>query len=210
MPKKPPKDVTVTVKLHPPGSAEPFHFVQQELPTNGDNVLVFENSDKTYGFRIHYVLDDSENPGYRFPQRQTGGGHQHLDNAMWVMPSDDLNACPNTACHWSEFKADKVMDDGMRLVVMNKNQSVQNFVYTLRVEKDGDYLNLDPGGVNKNSNEPYYTSYTSYAVAGAGAALATTLIASSNMMQDVTIGAIVAVVVGAIVGVVIGAMFGER
>ena len=76
MPKKPPKDVTVTVKLHPPGSAEPFHFVQQELPTNGDNVLVFENSDKTYGFRIHYVLDDSENPGYRFPQRQTGGAQQ--------------------------------------------------------------------------------------------------------------------------------------
>lgn len=210
MPSKPPKDVWVTVKLHPPGSEKPFEFVQKELPTQGDDVLVFENGDKTYGFQIHYVIDDTLNPGYRFPEQQTGGGHQHLDNALWVRPSLDLNDCPTKACKWAEFKPMKVLDDGKRLIVMNKNRDPETFVYTLRVTKDGDYLALDPGGVNKNGSEPYYSSYTSYAVAGAGAALATALIASSNMMQDVTINAIVAVVVGAIVGVVIGAMFGGR
>ena len=210
MPKKPPKDVTVTVKLHPPGSAEPFRFVQQELPTDGDNVLVFENGSKTYGFRVHFVLDDTENPGYRFPQPQTGGGHQHLDDALWVMPTDDLTACPRSPCKWDEFRPEKVLDDGKRLVVMNKNQTPQTFAYTLRVQKDGNYLALDPGGVNKNSGIPYATSLLSYAIAGGGAALVTAMIGGMNLIPDATIGTIVAAAVGAVVGLLVGSMLGDR
>ena len=140
-----PKKVHVNVILHPAGSNPPFHFATTDLPLGPNNVLTFVNSGHP-GFHVYYDLDDSQNPGYLFPDSPIP---DHLGEALYSKPQA---GCPNNKGQWGQFKALGVENSGKTLLVHNRNQSIVNFGYTLRVTKDGgaSYLPLDPGGVNQN------------------------------------------------------------
>ena len=140
------KDVNVKVVLHAPGSNPAFHFESNDLPIDGDNVIYFDNCGSFRGFRINYDLDTTDNAGFRFPTR-AANGNDYLDDALWVAQSA---TCPTTPCKWPVFEARREENGGGRLVVRNKNEVVENFAYTLRVTNGTTWLNLDPGGANRN------------------------------------------------------------
>ena len=144
------KDVTVKVILDPPGNNPPFHFESNDLPIGNDNVIYFSNCGKLKGFTIHYDLDDTANPGFRFPTRTTHG-NDYLDEALWATQS---GGCPTQQCKWDVFEARREENSGRTLVVRNKNEVAENFAYTLRVANGTNWLNLDPGGVNQNGGSP--------------------------------------------------------
>lgn len=188
------KDVTVKVVLHPAGDPDVFHFETTDLPMCPGNFLIFRNCLKGNHFRISYKLDNSARPGFLFP---TGQGQQHLLDALWV---HDSTSCPTRACTWDEFKAHKVKDEGLTLVVKNKNDDVTNFAYTLRVTNGSEWLELDPGGGNQNGGEPPFTSYASALVTGAivgvgTAALTSAALAPSNALLFSLGGAVVGLIV---------------
>jgi hypothetical protein len=141
------KDVDVTVHLdlkHEP----PFYF-ETDLPKKsgkGDH-LIFKKGGPD-GFMINFHLDDPDNV-YSFGN--------DLQEALY---STDQPVCPgpDEPCHWDQFQATEIKDNGMTLVVWNKNDpkngDPMDFGYALRVIKPGDkkYLHLDPIGTNGNSN----------------------------------------------------------
>lgn len=194
------KSVSVKVILGPPGSNPPFHFESTDLPIGNDNVIFFSNCGKSKGFLISYVIDDTKNPGYRFPTSAIG--NDFLDHALWASAS---GACPTSACKWDAvFKAKRVEDSGKTLVVWNKNEVAQNFAYTLRVLKGTTWLELDPIGTNQNGGAPTFTNYSAEIVTGVVVGLGTVATATSSF--DVSAGLIYAVG-GAVAGLIIGFLF---
>ena len=151
-------DVSVKVVLHAPNVDPPYHFETTDLPMGPDNVLYFRNCKKNDWFRISYNLDDTANPGYRFPP---GQGPVQLQNALWVQQGF---GCPQSQSSWTQFKPHSVTNNGGTLVVDNMNQNQQDFSYTLRVVKtvDGNehWLDLDPGGVNRNGGSGAMTLFS--------------------------------------------------
>jgi hypothetical protein len=164
------KDVRVKVVLHAPSDPQLFHFESDDLPIGKENRIYFSNCGKTRGFMIHFDLDDTNRPGYRFPTRQKHG-NTYLEQALWVA---ETGGCPGHKSTWPVFRAMREEKGGGTLVVKNTNPRVQDFWYTLRVVQGADWLNLDPGGSNQNGGEPPLTLYASIitgALVGLGAAL---------------------------------------
>lgn len=190
------KKVNVKVILHAPGSNPPYHFESNDVPIDKDNVIYFSNCGKLKGFEIHYELDDTDNPGYRFPTRGSHGDN-HLDEALWVTQS---GGCPTAPRKWPVFEAESVANGGLTLVVKNKNEDVENFFYTLRVAKGANWLELDPGGTNQNGGMPF-TSLMVGVIAGAVCALGAAALAS-NVLEPA--GALIYGVGGAVVGLIVG------
>lgn len=156
MPPQPtPVDVRVKVILDPPGNSPPdrppFHFETSDLPMGPDNFLIFRNHNHP-GFHIFYDLDDTANPGYRFPESSLfppNPPDENLKAALYCAPH---SPCPTSPSKWGQFVAKEVTAGGKTLKVHNRNDSARNFWYTLRVTKDGGatYGDLDPGGGNEN------------------------------------------------------------
>ncbi len=157
------KNVTVKVVLHAPGSNPAFHFESTDLPIGPNNVLYFSNCQQGQHFMITYSLDDQANPGYRFPT-----GANSKKDALWVQQG---TACPTQQCDWNVFEAQAVLQNGMALTVKNLNDAPQDFAYTLRVQKTGNWIELDPGGVNQNGGAPLYDNRTSYVLIALGSAI---------------------------------------
>lgn len=195
------KTVNVKVILDPPGSVPPFHFDSSDLPISKDNVIYFSNCGKNKGFLINYIVDNTANPGFRFPTNSSG--NDYLDQAMWATES---GPCPTQPCHWDTvFKARSVDNGGQILLVWNKNAVAQNFAYTLRLVNGANWLNLDPGGINQNGGLPLFQSQSASIVTGAIVGLTALYAAASNAFDAPN--ALVYAIGGAIVGLVVGFLF---
>ena len=159
-----PMDVHVQVFLHPGDPRGDFHFETTDLPMGADNVLFFKNCGHP-GFYIHYDLQDPTN-GYLFPESSLfppNPPKQNLKAAIWCQQNP---GCPAAPSQWGQFSGRDVTNGGKTLVVHNKNQSPQDFGYTLRVTNDGgaSYLPLDPGGTNQNGPARNFTVAAGVAV----------------------------------------------
>ena len=184
------KDVHVSVILKAPGSNPPFKFESSDVPIDANNVIYFSNCGKFKGFMVHYDLVDTANPGFIFPTQ--------IDDALWVT---DSGPCPTQACKWEQFEAKRVENGGHTLVVKNKNRTVQDFAYTLRVKNGTNWLDLDPGGSNQNGGLPLYESSAVGIVTGAVVGLGAAALAT-NALEP--IGAVVFALGGAVVGLIVG------
>ena len=167
-----PREVHVQVVLHPGGPNGDFHFESTDLPIGPGNVLYFKNFGYP-GFHVHYDL--KEHPEYLFPEPSLfppNPPNQHLRQALFAQGQ---SGCPSTMSNWGQFDALDVKNAGRTLVVWNKNQTPQDFGYTLRVTKDrgATYLPLDPCGVNQNGS---YRAGTSSLLVAAGCLVAGSLL----------------------------------
>lgn len=175
-----PRPVNINVVLERPGSNPPFRLTSNDVVVGPDNEITFAN-DKHPGFWIFFHLDNSNNPGYFFPNNPLA--------AMWSKTEDDAGRCPDAWQHWEQFfpkAVHKVKGVNTKLVVRNINGYETKFGYTLRVTKtpnddDGDFLDLDPGGTNTNGPSSPLVNYLAVgAIAvttGVLSALATVLLA---------------------------------
>ena len=199
---KGPRPVTVNVVIDSIERGE-FHFETSDLPMESHNVLVFDNTDDYSGFTIDYVLQNSGN--YKFPNS--------LGHALWVRAGSKIN-CPETRQTWGQFKADSVSDDGLTLTVDNKNDKVRDFAYTLRITDGQDWVDLDPGGMNRNGGgePPSALSSSSTLIAmgaGAGALVGVAYVALSGADMTTEAAAMYGVggaILGALAGLLIGRM----
>ena len=116
-----------------------FHFESDDIEIGKDNYISFCN-DGQPGYVITFHLRDPRDE-YRFPE--------DLKAALWA---DDEPACPESECHWGQFKAKAVNNNGVDLVVRNLNEHKRQFGYALLVTNDGgqSFLRLDPIGGNEN------------------------------------------------------------
>lgn len=135
---------------------------------NAKNDFVFENNGAD-GFLLNYTLHGNA-LGYRFPN--------DTDEALY---SAEGTGCPTCEGQWDQFHAKSVTSGNKTLVVRNHNQREAEFGYTLRVKKvlaDGEvkWLDLDPGGFNKNGSVQVSVAQTVAIAAGAAAATALAVI----------------------------------
>ena len=117
-------------------------------PEDPDKVITFHNRGRP-GFDIKFNLIDETGQGYSFPPQGK------RDEALW---SRQGPGCPpdNHNQQWDQFTSVRVIEpDQMTLVVHNKNETITEFGYTLRVTKDNgvNYIDLDPGGNNQNGSD---------------------------------------------------------
>jgi hypothetical protein len=129
---------------------------------NAKNDFVFEN-DGANGFLLNYTLHGNA-LGYRFPD--------DTDEALY---SSEGTGCPTCEGQWDQFEAKSVTGGNKTLVVRNHNECEAEFGYTLRVKKilsDGEvkWLELDPGGLNKNGSVQVSVAQTVAIAAGAAGA----------------------------------------
>lgn len=193
------KKVTVIVNLEV-GNSPPFTF-DTTLPRkkgsgkNDDN-LIFKKGDPD-GFLIRYELVDPFNV-YSFGTDK--------EEALY---STDQPICPKSKGQWDQFKALCIEDNGMTLVVHNKNLTDTAFGYTLRVTKDGgaNYLALDPIGTNENGNLKSRT-VTAVALTVAGGVVGG-LVAQTTMTAATTVSVLTGAVVGALIGLGLAFVIGN-
>ena len=161
--------VNIKVDLKSDGNPPDFDLIPTPpLPKwkNAKNDFVFENNGAD-GFLHNYTLHGNA-LGYRFPD--------DTDEAVY---SAQGSGCPSCEGQWDQFEGKQVTGGNKTLVVRNHNQCEAEFGYTLRVKKilpDGEvkWLELDPGGLNKNGSVQV-TSVAQAIAIGAGAAAATIL-----------------------------------
>lgn len=132
-------DVTVHLDLN----HEPEFSFTTSLPTKGkkkDNIIF--NKGHRDGFEVRYRLADPDHL-YTFGK-----------DPKAALYSSSEPVCPVPEGHWDQFMPIAIEDNGLTLVVHNKNDCEQEFGYMLRIIKQGDaeYRNLDPIGTNQNGN----------------------------------------------------------
>ncbi len=151
------------------GQTPNFSFSSSHLQVGPNNELTFANNGKP-GFLIEYHLVNPPS-NYRFPVNSIPN---NLQEALYSAVGTD--PCPNVPGQWCDFTAQTVKDQGLTLVVRNRNDSVAQFGYVLRVTNDdgANYLPLDPGGFNQNG--PQFMEQISPLVAGAIGAVAGSLL----------------------------------
>lgn len=136
------------------------------------NALTFKNVKKgCHGFRLFYELDGA--PGYYFPEETS--------DALYVEQGSG-EYCPQSRSAWGQFKPHDVIsgNSGPKrvLVVHNKNDTAQNFAYTLRATNGSKWLTLDPPGSNQNGDSGFIEPGTNTGVIlGAVAAVAVLAVA---------------------------------
>lgn len=201
----PPKDVHVNVVLNSEKKGdfriEPIPV--DSLPRGADNDLEFENKGHS-GFWIHFHLQDPNNLGYKFPT-----DHRLINEAVWSKMGE--GECPDEA-EWAVFTPRRVNDRGMTLIVRNPNEkpAIGKFGYTLRVTKNGglDYLDLDPGGNNKNgSTVPFFGLAMACVLTGAFVGLGATVLTQNSLVPP---NPLLLGLGGALIGLIVAATLGRR
>ena len=170
--------VNIKVDLKSDGNPPDFDLIPTPpLPKwkNAKNDFVFEN-DGADGFLLNYTLHGNA-LGYRFPG--------DTDEALY---SSEGPGCPTCEGQWDQFEAKSVTGGNKTLVVRNHNQCEAEFGYTLRVKKtlpDGEikWLDLDPGGLNKNGSVQMTGVAQVIAVAAAGAAATVLAVISFGLLK---------------------------
>jgi hypothetical protein len=168
-----PKEVHVKVFVTPGDPNGDFHFETTDLPMGPNNHLYFTNCGND-GFYVHY---DLQGGAYRFPDSTINNWKKE------ALYSHAQSACPTAQGQWGQFETKDVLNGGQTLVVWNKNNSKQDFAYTLRVTNDNgaSYLPLDPGGTNNNGSVRADLSLAAAVVGGAIAGSLVTLGVQSLM-----------------------------
>lgn len=200
-----PKDVHVNVILNSEkkGDFEIQPDPPNSLPRGTNGELEFENKGHS-GFWIYFHLKDPNKLGYTFTTDK-----KHIHEALWSMMGS--GACPEEPV-WDVLTPRKVLDEGMTLKVRNPNVApdVGKFGYTLRVTKDGGarYLDLDPGGNNKNGPiAPFVSAAVASTMTGAIVGLAAVMLLDSAAVRP---NALLFAIGGALVGLVLGLVIGRR
>lgn len=148
-----PWEIDVDVYLNSVGPPVDFD-IRACLPVDANDKLIFNNKGRR-GFMISFHLYDNTNngagSGYVFhnPHKQPNR------ESEWALWSRDLPGCPpQNYGQWDEFTSQSVKNQGQTLVVENKNETITEFGYTLRVTNDNgaSFVDLDPGGLNQNGN----------------------------------------------------------
>lgn len=124
---------------------KPRFHLETYLPMDPNGVITFHNRGRD-GFEIRFNLIDNTGQGYLFPPPPK------KDHALW---SRQGRGCPpdNYDRQWHEFEVVRVIEPALEtLVVRNRNETVTEFGYTLRVTNNNGatYIPLDPGGNNQN------------------------------------------------------------
>jgi len=182
------KTTDVTVIVHLDLSSTPPFTLETSLPKTGQGYLKFEKGKKD-GFMISFELDDPDNV-YTWGSDPT--------KALW---STSQATCPTASGQWGQFTAQEITNGGMTLKVLNKNETKQDFGYTLRVTRDNgaNYVGLDPIGSNQNGNTRGGIGggeIASAVVGGIVGYLAVTLAMPTMTTMSAGIGALVGAVVG--------------
>ena len=146
-----PWEIDVDVYLK---SVSPLDFeLRTCLPIDPANKNISFSNNGRPGFTISFHLYDNTNggsgSGYVFPN-PPAPPHKEAEWALW---SKQGQGCPpKDHGEWDQFTSTNVKDHGLTLVVANKNDSVTEFGYTLRVTNDNgaSFVDLDPGGNNQN------------------------------------------------------------
>ncbi len=195
--------VIVTVNSDVPGDFTIEPSPKGSLPKGTKGELVFKN-DHHRGFDVHFDLVDKSGLGYKFPSSDK------IKSAVW----SELGAtsCPQDG-KMEVFQPLSIDNNQMTLVVHNPNADpvVGVFYYMLRVTNNGgsSYLDLDPGGDNKNgpvSPRPTASWFAS-ALTGGIVGLVAIMLTNSSLAPP---NAILFAVGGAIVGLVVGMLLGRR
>lgn len=144
-----------------------------------DDLLVFNKSDhpnmkKTDHFCIKFKIKEFDNSLLRFPPVS------NMANAMWAQPGTNNNSCPRTACEMKGiFYSERVHPQGKWLEVVNMDMQVETFWFALNLVPKTDpastnYVQVDPGGDNRNNGAPGFDKGLNYFTAialGFGAGL---------------------------------------
>ena len=180
------KDVSVIVHLDL--SSSPPFTLETSLPKTSKGYLKFKNGKKD-GFLISFQLDDPDNL-YSWGSDPA--------QALW---STSQAVCPTAAGQWDQFTAQAITDGGMTLQVLNKNETEQDFGYTLRITRDGgeNYVDLDPIGSNQNGN-------TRAGFGGGG--LASAIVGAGVGYLAVQAGAPAMTAMSALLGAALGGLIG--
>lgn len=147
----------VNVILHPENQT--FEFQSADIDIGPKNSITFQNDGQT-GFVITFRLQSPPDQ-YRFPE--------NLAEALWVTEDP---GCPTERNNGGgPMIAKAVNNNGMDLVVRNKNKDKEVFGFAPRVSNDGgkSFWNLDPVGTNDNGGwgRNNYSAYIGAAVGGA-------------------------------------------
>lgn len=151
--KKPDKPWEVDIDVYLESVGPPAKFkIKTCLPVDpaDENITYFFNKGRP-GFTVSFHLYDNTNngagSGYVFPNPPKPP-HKESEWALW---SRQGPGCPpKDYGQWDGFTSINVKDHGLTLVVTNKNDSVTEFGYTLRVTDGANFVDLDPGGNNQN------------------------------------------------------------
>lgn len=130
----------VDVILHP--DTQTFEFKSSDIDIGPKNSIIFQN-DAQPGFVVTFRLQGPPNE-YRFPE--------NLAEALWVTEDAD---CPTEKNNGGgPMIAKAVNNNGLDLVVRNKNKDKETFSFAPRVSNDGGrtFWNLDPVGSNENGS----------------------------------------------------------
>jgi hypothetical protein len=180
------KNVTVTVHLDL--SSTPPFTLETSLPKTNKGNLKFKGGKKD-GFLINFELDDPDNV-------YTWGSDPA--QALW---STSQATCPTEAGQWDQFTSQGITDSGMTLQVLNRNETSQDFGYTLRITRDNgaNYVALDPIGTNQNSNlkSGVGTGTAAATILGAAAGFA---VAQFALPAATTVSAVTGALIGAVIG----------
>lgn len=149
-------EIDIDVYLYSVGPPADFEIMACLPVDTANENLIFYNQGRP-GFVINYRLYDNTNngagSGYKFPNPPAPPNRE----SEWALWSRQGSGCPPlNHGQWAEFTSQNVKDQGETLVVINKNESVTEFGYTLRVTNDNgkNFVDLDPGGLNQNGNNP--------------------------------------------------------
>jgi hypothetical protein len=151
-----PWEIDVDVYLKSVGPPADFQM-KACLPIDKTNKNLYFYNEGRPGFIINFHLYDNTNngagSGYVFPNPPAPPNKE----SEWALWSRQGPGCPpKDHGQWAEFTSQNVKDQGQTLVVVNKNETVTEFGYTLRVTNDDGqkFVDLDPGGYNQNGNNP--------------------------------------------------------
>lgn len=97
------------------------------------------------GFNVFIDIVDEDQTGCQF----------HAADPIWVVTyngNPNPPPCPSTSANWDQFRPVGVFNKGRTLLVRNRNDSVQNFSFTLRFDVPGcaQVVPFDPIGSNQN------------------------------------------------------------
>jgi len=139
-------EVDIRIDLKSDGDPPEFDLIPiPPLPKWNEkkNDFAFYDNGKA-GFVLRFRLHGAA-LGYRFPDDK--------DEALYSVRD---TVCPKTPGQWDQFEANNVGENNRTLVVINLNDYEAEFAYTLRVKKtvgsETKWLELDPGGLNKNGS----------------------------------------------------------
>ena len=133
------KEIDAKVFVHAAKSHDGEIIFQIKSQFSKGGALNFWSEEKGDIFKMLFILKDGRLDLQFLP---TPG------EAFWVSKDN----CPTSPSYDSNFEATKVINNGKHLLVVNRNQDVSQYYYTLRFkDQGGNVIEFDPIIDNRNS-----------------------------------------------------------